>query len=65
MAKLETQLEREKRRTAPGGKSKAEVRSRRKIALTVSSWIFESRKKTRVEEIAAIREVFGKDILLS
>jgi hypothetical protein len=42
-----------------------ERRARREIVDTVSSWITERKQKNRIEEIAAIRKIFGNEPLLS
>lgn len=42
-----------------------ENRSRREIVATISGWIVESRKKSRVEEIAATGKLFGNESFLS
>ena len=44
---------------------KIERHSRREIVNTVSTWISERRENNRVEEIAAIRKIFGGEPMLS
>ncbi len=40
-----------------------ERRSRREMVNTVANWITERREKRRVEEVAAIRKIFGEPLL--
>jgi len=51
--------------TAAFSEEKIECRLHRKMADTVSSWISERRANNRVEEISAIRRVFGSESFLS
>ena len=51
--------------TAPVNEEKIERRSRREIVGTVSTWISERRENNRIEQIAAIRKIFGNEHLLS
>jgi hypothetical protein len=44
---------------------KIERRTRREMVETVANWISERREKNRLEEIAAIRKIFGNESLLS
>jgi hypothetical protein len=44
---------------------KVERHSRREIVDTVSNWVNERRENSRLEEIAAIRKIFGNEPLLS
>ena len=64
MACDKAQIAGEPRQTGLVRQHKIESLSRRKMDATVSSWISARRKKTRVEEIAAVHEVFGNKILL-
>ncbi len=44
---------------------KAERHSRREIVNTVSNWVTERRERNRVEEIQALRKIFGGATALS
>jgi hypothetical protein len=44
---------------------KAERHVRREMVNTVASWISERRENNRIEEITAIRQIFGSEPLLS
>jgi hypothetical protein len=65
MENAEPQSACEPNQSAPASEEKIERRSRREIVDTVSSWISERKEKNRVEEIAAIRKIFGNEPLLS
>lgn len=53
-----------KQMATPISEEKIERRSRREIVDTVSSWISERRENNRIEEIAAIRKIFGNEPML-
>jgi hypothetical protein len=61
----ETQNLREPIPTAAFSEEKIERRLHRKMANTVSNWISERRENNRVEEISAIRRMFGSESFLS
>jgi hypothetical protein len=65
MANAQTQNACEPKEAPPVSEEKIERHSRREIVNTVSTWISERRENNRVEEIAAIRKVFGGEPLLS
>jgi len=45
--------------------TRAERHVRREMVSTVANWISEKREQRRVEEISAIRKIFGGEPLLS
>lgn len=65
MENAQTRNECEPKESAPISEEKIERRSRREIVDTVSTWISERRENNRLEEIAAIRKIFGGEPLLS
>ncbi len=65
MANAKTQRASEAKQTAPVSEERIELHSRREIVGTISSWISERRENNRLEKIAAIRQMFGSEPLLS
>jgi phage/plasmid-associated DNA primase len=45
--------------------TKVERRARREMVNTVANWISEKREQRRVEEVSAVRKLFGGEPLLS
>ncbi len=64
MANVETQSPCEPKLVATEGKEKIERRLHRKMVDTVSNWISERRENNHIEEITAIRKMFGNKPLL-
>ncbi len=50
--------------SAPVSEEKIKLRSRRMLVDTISSWIPDRKKNSRIEEIAAVRKLFGSELLL-
>jgi len=65
MANDKTQNLSEPKLAAAMSGEKIERRLHRKMADTVSNWISERRQNNRVEEISAIRRMFGSESLYS
>lgn len=65
MATAETQSPREQKLAATSGKEKIEQRLHHKMVNTISNWISERRENNRIEEITAIRKMFGNETLLN
>ena len=65
MANDKTQNLSEPKLAATMSGEKIERRLHRKMADTVSNWISERRQNNRVEEISAIRKMFGSESLYS
>ena len=65
MGKDKTQDPSEPNLVAAMSEGKVEHLLHRKIADTVSNWIAERRENRSVEEISAIRQMFGSESLLS
>jgi len=64
-AHAKTQSTCEPEQAAEFSEEKIERRLHRKMADTVSNWISERRENNRVEEISAIRLMFGSESFLS
>lgn len=65
MANAKTQSAGEPKQTASGSEEKILRRSHRELVKAISSWIPERGKNNRVEEVAAVRRLFGSEVLLS
>ena len=65
MANVKTQNLSEPKLVATMSGEKIERRLHRKMADTDSNWISERRQNNRVEEISAIRKMFGSESLYS
>ena len=65
MAIVKAQAASEPQQPESASEEKIERRSRRNIDATISSWIFDLREKTRIEQISAIRKAFGSETLLN
>ena len=65
IANVETQSPCEPKLVATVGEEKIERRLHRKMIDTVSNWISERRINNHIEEISAIRKLFGKEPILN
>ena len=64
MVNTKTQSAFEPKQSASVSEEKTRRRARREIVATVSDWISERRENNHIEEITAIRKMFGNKPLL-
>ena len=64
-AAAETQSPREPKLVITASEEKSESVLHRSMVDTVSSWIYKRRENNRIEEITAIRKMFGNETLLN
>lgn len=65
MANAKTQSIGEPKKSAPVSEEKIERRSRRVLVDAISNWIPDRKTNNRIAEVAAVRKLFGNELLLS